>query len=197
MSLNGTIDITTLAYFALLVLPRFISMRVYSLIRSGDQPTLRDSIFEALAYGMINLGLMWWAVPLFVDANSLLLKSMYAAMVLTIAPIVWPFALDRALSAAAKSGLINYRYKTAWDDFFSRRKACWIIVHLNDGRRIGGVFAQNSYATLYPNPGHIFIEELWQVNQDTGAFEGAEPVSQGIILKPSDYRFLEIRAYKD
>jgi Family of unknown function (DUF6338) len=195
MSLPDKLDLESLPLFVLLILPGFISMRVYSLIRPGDQPTLKDSLFEAVAYGTMNIGLMSWAIYWFQLTESIWIKAVLAAMILAIAPVFWPFALDRALEFSARKGLLNYRYKTAWDDFFSRRRPCWLIVHLSDGRRIGGVFSDKSYATLYPTPGHLFIEELWQVDQESGEFVGDGPVSQGIILKPEDYRFVEIKSY--
>jgi Family of unknown function (DUF6338) len=197
MGILDELNFESLLFFIFLILPGFISMRVYSLIRPGDQPTLKDGVFEAIAYGTLNIGLMSWAIYLFQSTESIIAKAALAAMILAVAPVVWPFALDRVLELAAGKGLLNYRYKTAWDDFFSRRRPCWLIVHLSVGRRIGGVFSDESYATLYPTPGHLFIEELWQVDQDTGEFTGDAPISQGIILKPEDYRFVEIKSYID
>lgn len=195
MKFDINIDLADFFLFAILILPGFISMRVYSLIRPGDQPTLKDTIFEAIAYSAINIGLMWWAIFLFFSSDNWLAKSVMAALILAVGPIAWPFLLDRFLAFLAKIGFVKYRYKTAWDDFFSRRQACWLIVHLHDGTKIGGVFSGQSYATLYPTPGHLFIEELWQIDQETGAFSGNEPLSKGIILKPEDYRFVEIKEY--
>ncbi|MEP3438368.1 MAG: DUF6338 family protein [Hoeflea sp.] len=195
MNLEFNIDLADFFLFAILILPGFISMRVYSLIRPGDQPTLKDTIFEAIAYSAINIGLMSWAIFLFFSTEAWHTRSLLAALILAVGPVIWPFLLDRFLGVMAKTGLVKYRYKTAWDDFFSRRQACWLIVHLHDGTKIGGIFSGQSYATLYPTPGHLFIEELWEVDQNTGAFKGEEPVSNGIILKPEDYRFVEIKAY--
>lgn len=195
--MDSVINFNAVVLFVVLVVPGFISMRVYSLIRPGDQNSLKDSIFEALAYGTLNFGVMYWAILLFFEAQNWIVQSVLAAAVLAVGPIIWPFALDRVLEFAARKNWIHYRYKTAWDDFFSRRKACWIIVHLPDGQRVGGIFGNSSYATLYPTPGHLFIEELWEIDQTTGAFSGTAPVSQGLILKPEDYRFVEIKAYID
>ncbi len=169
-------------------------MRVYSLIRPGDQPTLKDTVFEALAYGLINLGVMFWAVVWFFASTSIILQSALAALTLAIAPIAWPFVLDWLLNRLAAWGLLANRNKTAWDEFFARRQECWLIIHFDDGSKIGGRFSENSYATIYPNPGHLFIEELWQIDPDSGEFFGDAPISAGIILKPGDYRFVEIKS---
>jgi hypothetical protein len=34
-----------------------------------------------------------------------------------------------------------------WDFVFSKKQPYWIIVHLSDGRRIGGRFGENSFAS--------------------------------------------------
>jgi hypothetical protein len=195
MDLASGIEFRNLIVFLVLVLPGFISMRVYSLIRPGEQPTLKDTIFEAIAYSTINFGLLFWPIMVLIESENIYLQGLLCAIIFVIAPAIWPFVLDRVLEATAGRGWIQYRYKTAWDDFFSRRKACWLIVHLHDGRRLGGIFHNKSYATLYPTPGHLFIEELWEVDQESGEFVGSGPLSQGIILKPEDYRFVEIKAY--
>ena len=72
-----------------------------------------------------------------------------------------------------------------------------MIVHLPDGRRIGGYFGSKSYATLFPQSGHIYIEELWSLNEETGAFETAVPDSNGIVLRPGDYHFVEIKGVQE
>lgn len=188
-----SVDLSALAVAALVILPGFISMRVYSLLRPGNQPTLKDTVFEALAYGLINLGLMFWAIVLFFRTENIFVQSALIAVVFAIAPIAWPFLLDGALNKLAKRGLLPNRNKTAWDEFFSRRQECWLIVHFDDGSKIAGRYSDKSYATIFPTPGHLYIEELWDVDQQTGTIAGENPVSDGIILKPEDYRFIEIK----
>lgn len=189
----NNVNLNTVIIFAILILPGFISMRVYSLIRPGNQPTLKDTIFEAIAYSTINMGLMYWAIDLFISIQSGFGRWILAALFLTIMPVIWPFLLDRTLNLLAKIGLIHYRSKTAWDEFFSRRQECWLIIHLDGGTKLGGRFSDKSYATLYPTPGHLLVEELWEIDQETGEFLGEAPISSGIILKPTDYRFVEIK----
>lgn len=191
------INLQNSIFIIILILPGFISMRVYSLIRPGEQTTLKDTVFEALAYGMINIGLMSWAIILFAQTPNIFLQVILATLIIAIAPIIWPFLLDKTLEFLASKSIIKYRYKTAWDDFFSRKIACWVIIHMHDSTKIGGLYHNNSYATLFPTPGHIFLEELWEIDQETGEFIGDAAKSHGIILKPEDYRFLEIKDYID
>ena len=85
--------------------------------------------------------------------------------------------------------------KTAWDDFFSQAsEGCWVMVNMKDGDIIGGRFTKNSYASAYPNPGHIYIEELWDVSKDK-TFDAPIVGSSGVILRPDDYDYLWV--YKE
>jgi len=55
---------------------------------------------------------------------------------------------------------------------------------------VGGWFGKNSYASAYPEPGHLYIEELWELDENC-AFLHKEPQSLGILLRPGDYQMVE------
>jgi len=45
---------------------------------------------------------------------------------------------------------IDHPIQKPWDYVFSKKKSFWVIVHLKDGRRIGGRFGTNSFILLLP-----------------------------------------------
>jgi hypothetical protein len=65
------------------------------------------------------------------------------------------------------------------------------VVHFKDGRKLGGKFGRNSYASAYPNPGHLYIEQLWRLDED-GRFLQELPRSMGVVLRPEDYHIVEL-----
>lgn len=197
MKLTDLNSATALLAFALLVLPGFISMRVYSLIRPGKETPLKDSLFEALAYGALNAGLNALPLLLLFRADSVWAQGLLALWSFAIGPIVWPFLLDRALGFLSRRDWITYGERSGWDYFFKKRRRCWLIIHMPDGTRIGGAFKDDSFATVHPVSGHLFIEEVWTLDEESGRIVGDEPASHGLILKPNDYRFIEIVAYMD
>jgi hypothetical protein len=69
----------------------------------------------------------------------------------------------------------------------------WVILHLRDGRRIGGFYGGNSYATEYPHEREIFLEEVWHLS-DKGAFLGVVPSTSGIVVQGADIEFIEYKA---
>ena len=82
--------------------------------------------------------------------------------------------------------------RTAWDDFFSKlNSGCWVQVILNDDSRVGGQFDTNSFASAYPDPGHIYIEALWEVDAQ-GRFVQQVDGKPGMILRPEDYKYIQV-----
>ena len=183
--------------FAAIVLPGFLSIQVWTLIHPSEDRLLKDVLLDAVAFSVVNAALLWIPISLAPQVETLWLRWVLILLIFVVAPLSWPKLLDVLLTKAASRGWILSRHRTAWDDFFARRRPCWVIVHLADGRRIGGYFGAKSYATLFPQSGHIYIEELWSLNEETGAFETAVPDSNGIVLRPGDYHFVEIKGVQE
>lgn len=78
----------------------------------------------------------------------------------------------------------------AWDWVFAKRDSCWVIVTLTDGTMVGGKFGKNSFASSYPAPEDIFIEEVWRL-VGKGRFMDAIPSSQGVLIKGDKIRQIE------
>ena len=187
-------ELNLLLFFAFVV-PGFVSIRVFSLLHPVETKQLKDNILEAIAFSSMNFAVLAWAIipisdPRFLDNNPWLFYSAIL-LVFLVAPTLWPVVLIRLLSFLQNKQVILGQLPTAWDHFFSRREGCWVIAHLPDGRRIGGLFGSSSYATSYPNEGHLYIEELWDLDAN-GAFRERIEGTQGVILRPEDYQFVEI-----
>lgn len=186
------LDFLTILFF---LVPGFISMRVYGMLRPSEPGQLKENIFEAVTFSVINYVLMEWTVPLArqyaAAPDGTIYRIGLLAAAFVIVPALLPIALNFVLVKLERRGHILRRAKTAWDEFFLRRQACWIIVHLKDGRRMGGFFSDKSFASLYPNSGHLYVQELWKLGPN-GEFEAKIENSQGIILRPDDYQMIEV-----
>lgn len=192
-----TVTLQQIAIFAAFILPGFISMRVYALLHPISQISLKDQLFEAIAYSIVNLALNSWALFVLLDAQWVLGNIFWATIVvvwsLFLAPILWPIAAHRLIRWTSRRGWILSQFKTTWDDYFLRREPSWLILHLKDGRRVGGWFGERSAASLHPFSGHLYVEELWELNEDA-KFLQKIPNSRGAIFRPEDYQFVEFIA---
>ncbi len=70
---------------------------------------------------------------------------------------------------------------TAWDYIFGKRGIYRVIVHLKDGRKIGGNYSYESYTSSYPDERDIYIEQLWEVD-DNGSFIQPIERSEGMWI---------------
>jgi hypothetical protein len=183
-------DWAKLAFFALFALPGFISLQVWSLIVPTNERALKDAIPEAIAFGVLNAVV---SAPLLLALSPKNIWSLYGLLVVTLValPALWPFALKQILRLLSAYDLILKQARNGWDAAFLRREPLFVIVHLKDGRRIGGFYGYQSFAGVYPASGHLYLETLWSLDSD-GKFVAPVPDSRGIVLRPDDYHFVEL-----
>jgi hypothetical protein len=128
-------DWSRFAFFSLFALPGFISLQVWSLIVPTDDRPLKEAIPEAVGFGVLNAVI---GVPLLVAIGPTQPWGLYGLLIvsLIVLPALWPFALKRGLERLEAADLILRRARNGWDAAFLRREPLFVIVHLQDGRRI-------------------------------------------------------------
>jgi hypothetical protein len=111
-------------------------------------------------------------------------------------PAVWPFAYlvtKNYLKDELRSitNLTERPVPQPWDCKFGENKACWIIVYLKDGTSIGGWYGKNSYCSSSPSKEQIYLEEVYEVDED-GVF-GADSVrgTEGILILGDEISAIE------
>ena len=190
------LSISYILLFAAFIAPGAVSIFVYRLLTPATEHTLKEILLEATTFSLMNFSILFWAI-LYAVSPEVLKDQPFISwgiiiLCLFIAPGIWPVVLLRVLALMESRGLLLGGAKTAWDRFFENAKTgCWIIVHLNNGESIGGRFSQSSYASAYPREGHLYIQELWCIDE-SGNFTQELPGPQGAILRPTDYRYLRV-----
>jgi hypothetical protein len=187
------------AQFAAIValfLPGFLSLKVDRLIQPASPTSVGEMVIEAFAYSLINAGLLSWAVfkasvELSESPPDYVHAAVYAALICVVGPTIWPIAFRVVQRWAARRGWILGQDRYAFDYAFRGPRTRWVIVHLNDGRLVGGYFGLKSYATVEPQSGHLYLEELWRLDT-SGRFVSAIPGSRGAIFRPTDYVWVEM-----
>jgi hypothetical protein len=79
---------------------------------------------------------------------------------------------------------------SSWDFAFSSRGPFFVRAKLRTGERVGGWFGAGSFASAYPEPHDIFLEEAWTLTEDGYPVEPA-PGSRGLLVKQDDVELLE------
>jgi hypothetical protein len=111
-------------------------------------------------------------------------------VVLFVLPIVYPFIVKSFLKLKFIKNILLDPMGKAWDHFFSLRSACYVLIHLKNGNMIGGIFANKSYASTYPFPEDIYLQEVWKVD-GTGRFFNKIPNTKGIWICKDNIDYIE------
>ncbi len=193
----GILSPSTIGIFAACVVPGYVGMLAYRLRQPGEVISLKEGVFEATFFGIVNLVLTWPLIRYVVNSLNFNNSSDYLIVWILgmvqafMIPTVLAWTLDYILSWLEQHELIIGRPKSGWDAFFLTKQPAKILVHLKDGSLLGGQVGADSYAGLYPDSGYIYIEKTWKVSEE-GKFEEAIANSLGVILRPEDYDFVEL-----
>lgn len=186
-------DKVTLLLF--LLIPGFISIKVYDLQIPGRYRDFSKSILEIIVYSIVNLAIF---IPLFylfllIFPSQLVESSIFKFIIvyifIFITPIMWPCLLLKLYSFGIIKNRVLNPAPTAWDAIFLSKKVFWVIVYLKDGREIGGLYGKNSFASSYPNEEQIYLEEAWEL--EDRKFSKRVDRTGGIFLFKSEILGLE------
>jgi Family of unknown function (DUF6338) len=178
--------------------PGFISMKVYSLLIPSDPIDFSKALLEAVSFSCLNFALLY--VPIVTvltadfESNHPIWYYITSFIVIFFAPIIWPILYKWIVSTKFIRRRTLHPIQKPWDYVFGKKKPYWVIVHLKDGRRIGGSYSLNSFASSYPSPEQIYLEELWQLDQE-GRFIKRIDRSDGIIISANDFQAIELFQY--
>lgn len=174
-----------LLLFVLFFVPGFVSIKVHDLLIASEKRDFSKSFLEAIAFSAINFALLSWLIfPLLyykIYESNPLIFSVLVFFTILIFPMLWTWIYTKMISSSWLTKHIVHPIKRPWDWFFNKRESCWVIITLKDGRKIGGVFSNKSYASSFPLPEQIYLEVIWNLDQD-GRFVSPVERSKGVII---------------
>jgi Family of unknown function (DUF6338) len=191
---KAEINLETLGLLFAVTFPGFLSMRVYRLIMPAGDVDWKDGLLGAMFYTVLNDVALFPFTLFVLDAANIdaSFGRYWLSLVIVglVGPTAWPiFWVYIATKSRLKRWLI-IPFQTAFDYFFSRRITCFVVVHLKDGRMIGGWYGQGSYATTYPASGDLYLSAAVRVDEK-GELIAAVPSSVGVLVRCSEYTHLE------
>jgi hypothetical protein len=179
--------------FVLLILPGVVVLKVYDLFAPPQKRDFGNSVLEAMAFGIVNFAVWSW---LLLDINPnewrdhLLKYIAISAGCLVLFPAFLGWLIFKVRNWKWVCQWIGYPNKTAWDDFFKRKPLCYVLCSLKNGKKIGGYFGENSYATTFPDEQELYLEEVWRVDENSCLADKVEG-SLGVFIRPNDCDLIE------
>ena len=173
-----------------------VATTVYSYLIPSERKKLADYLVEVVTFGMFYLALFFWLVALLYSAY--LQSNIFLLVLLTLlTAFIVPAFLGWLASYLLQSPrlrrfakLVVHPVPTSWDYIFSRGEPYWIILHLKTGERVGGYYGGKSFASSYPEPQEIYIEELWRLDEN-GILKEEIINSAGGYVRVEDCKFIE------
>jgi len=187
-------EIDKVFLFIVLVLPGFISIKVYDLIVAGDKRDFSKAIVESIAYSVLNFAALSWLIIIVSSATFSkehdFIYWISIVLIFIVFPAIWPFMFIWVSNFKIfKKHLLN-PINQPWDKVFSKRESYWVIVHLKNGKNIRGKFAMSSSASAYPKERQIYLEEVWTPGKN-GGFGKKVNRTKGVILFESEISHVE------
>jgi len=188
-------QVDKLVLFLGFFIPGFISLKVYDLLVPGERRDFSKSLLEAVGYSALNYAALSWLIILihsksFYD-NYRVCYFLFLFLIMFVIPILWPFVFLKLSSwTPIAKHVVRHPIQEPWDYVFARRQSSWVIVHFRDGRRIGGRFDTNSFASSGPAEEQIYLEEVWELDEKGRFIEPIER-SEGIIILGEDITAVE------
>jgi uncharacterized protein DUF6338 len=193
--MSATFDATTIALFVLVVFPGLVSTTIYRLIMPARALDWANALLQGLFYSAINfvLGLpvLFTLVFGYDPLAHPVRYSVAGILLLFITPIAWPLILVSIFKSKRLASRIQIPYPTAWDFFFDQREPGFLLVHLTNGKLLGGYRGAKSYAGSFPNDGDIYLEAVYSVDE-SGRFGHPIPNTRGVLLRKEQYSYIEL-----
>ncbi|MEW5800254.1 MAG: DUF6338 family protein, partial [Bacteroidota bacterium] len=140
----GPLDNITISLFLAFFLPGFISLKVYELIVPGERTDFSKSFLDAFSFGAINLAITYWLIYYIHSGNFSVYHPfwyyVFSVLILFVIPIFLPIVYLWVTRIPFVARRIIHPIPKSWDYVFGKKESYWVIVHLKDGRRIGGRF---------------------------------------------------------
>ena len=168
----------------LLVAPGFISMKIWGLIHPSRKIQISECLIEAIIFSSFNyIATIWWLPPLVSD-------WIYYGMTMIVLPVLWPILLKWILNLKFLKKKTISLIPKSWDYFFSKKECCFMLVHLNNGRIIGGLYGPGSFASSYPEKEDLYLQEVWKIGEE-GKFIEKIPGSKGVLVNYDSIEYIE------
>ncbi|MFZ5947463.1 MAG: DUF6338 family protein [Stygiobacter sp.] len=187
-------NVEKLSLFLVFILPGFISLVVYDYLIPSTKREFSKSIIEVVCFSTLNFIVLSFLIYLNLKYesynNSLIVFYLSLLIVFIIMPALWPIIFVKFSNTKFFKTYFIHPIAKPWDYFFGKKEAAWVIIHLKNGKMIGGKYSTDSFASSYPDKEQIYLEEVWKLDEN-GVFISKIERTKGIIIIGDDISSIE------
>jgi len=187
-------NINDFMLFLIFFIPGFISIKIYDLLIPSERRDFSVTFIEAIGYSAINFGLLSWLILIIHSNNFYSVHRtwyvIFLVVILFIFPALLPIIFKALLSWKPITKHVIHPIPKPWDYVFGKGESYWIIIHLKNGKMVGGVYDEQSFASSFPAEEQIYLEKVWKINEE-GVFLEQIDRSEGIIVTRDEISSVE------
>ena len=175
--------------FFIFLVPGFVSIKSWTLFHPTKDIKSKDYVFEIICYGILNY-FVFYKLIVFNLTNESWWAYFVWVIILLIVPFFWPLIFKKIFSFRFISKRILHTMPTAWDYFFSKRESSFALIHLKNGKKIGGIYIGKSYASGFPHEKDIYLSKEWKV-AESGKFIEMVKNTKGLYISMNSVEYIE------
>lgn len=183
-------DVHTIFLFIIFFVPGCIFMESYSLVIPTGRIDYSKSWQKIVVYSIVFSGATYFLYDLAKFEHIAWANNLILILGIFIVPAITPFLFLRLQNIKWFHDNMLLPHPTAWDYIFNKRKSYWVILNLKSGDRIGGIYDVNSYTSAFPYEHDIYIEKIWELDEDGGFIQQIEQ-SAGMWVQGSEISAIE------
>lgn len=184
-----------LVLFLTFVIPGFVALKTYSIVQPEGHRDASQQLIDALAYSCVNYAFL--AFPIYLVQRHNVAQAhpfwyaAFCAFVVLVAPAAWTLLYIKLRTSRWFQTIAPHPTSEAWHFLFSQRKRYWMIVTLQDGQKIAGLFDAESFASSTPAPKQLYLQEAWEMSAE-GGFERPRVDSDGVLILADSIATIEL-----
>jgi hypothetical protein len=180
------------------IVPGLIISYVRARFVNGRMDKPSDAVLTYLSLAVVYYGLALPLLYYIVDLPTGLLRNLCWWALIAVGPAFFGLLLGIGTQRGWIRGLAHklglqpiHTVPVAWDwRFGACRGSCFVLVTLANGDTVAGIFGTGSFASSDPAERDIYLEELWDIPDDGGAWTPRNN-RQGILLPAKEIRHVQ------
>ncbi len=186
-------NLEALIIVALFIVPGYLGTMAFGHFIVRQQRVLGRAVVESIAASL----LFWVCAAPFVSqalvSGAFESDPFWAVVKLSTAALVVPSIAGLVLGKMVEDSdtrWLRMAPPRAWDFRFGKRTPLLVLVTLTDGSKVGGLWAGDSCAAIYPEAEDLYLETVFELHE-TGHFGSPVRGSAGTWIPSNSIRLIQ------
>lgn len=188
-------------YTCIFLLPGFIIKTIIDTLVHPPKYNEAQYFLSYLLYSIVNCALYSWMYVLLL--KNIEIHSVCFLILLILITIIGSVLLGMFIGIIKQKEIVDkilskldinkiHSIPTAWDYFFAKQEAVWIIITLKNGNIIYGDYSSDSFASSDPEERDLYIERTYNYIQE-GEPWVEDTESRGILVSKDEIATIEFK----